>query len=574
MLWTFIALLVFGATALSAAECPFSGTSYTSPYNSPIGLPRCSDNAITKWGVCEVCLISNGNFTAQAAYTSSYLPPPQVSLQPVATFQLGATTRTVNGFFDGIVSNKAVFRIRFTPPVGGTWSYTTSSSDSGLTVSSPTSFFVGASARRGMLRRDAARPERFIFDNGGRFFMWGQTYYQLITKVRNGTPDEWKTSIDNSVAKGMNKLRTLLYPFGNFLPYGDSLPFSDGDTHDVLDLAHWRRFDEIPNYLNQKGMIAEIIVFNDNNRAYSKPLGDAMAQMRDQRYMRYAIARYAAFPNVIFSLTNEWNLSPYGKAYWNTMGSIAREDPWLTQGSNLRLLSIHPRTDHLFQFFDATWPVHAVIQDGTNNGRLDANNIPQNPPHFDNGDEWGNYSIANNLGRGMPVVNDEYGYIGDTQTKTGPFDRLEHRQAMWGIAFAGGYGSAGSLRVLNGQQITITGDWQDEPEYADVLALTRFFTVNVPNWWQMSRNTTIPNNQSRVYAMSEPGVRFVVYSAQGSTVSLDIPAPPQDHVWSYCFINPQTGNCTDKFLRTHGGGDNQQITLPSNQDWALLFEVY
>jgi hypothetical protein len=112
-----LALLLVGASDAFAGECPFSGTSYMAPYTSPIGLPRCG-GTIGRWAVCEVCQLSNATFTEQQAYTQSY-PAAGTGLQPVATFTQGATSLTVNGFFDGItVDNHAIFRIRFAPTPG------------------------------------------------------------------------------------------------------------------------------------------------------------------------------------------------------------------------------------------------------------------------------------------------------------------------------------------------------------------------------------------------------------------------------------------------------------------------
>ena len=50
----------------------------------------------------------------------------------------------------------------------------------------------------------------------------------------------------------------------------------------------------------------------------------------------------------------------------------------------------------------------------------------------------------------MPVLNDEYGYIGKPDRFAGwsPLSRDKHRNIIWGIAMAGGYGAAGDVRVV------------------------------------------------------------------------------------------------------------------------------
>jgi hypothetical protein len=87
----------------------------------------------------------------------------------------------------------------------------------------------------------------------------------------------------------------------------------------------------------------------------------------------------------------------------------------------------------------------------------------------------------------MPVVNDAYLYLCDSACPASQvFDQVAHRQAIWGIPTAGGYGSAGDLRRVNNQQPTISADWRDEPEYGDIARLVDFFVNHVSSWWRVS----------------------------------------------------------------------------------------
>src|SRR5690606_38065973 len=95
-------------------------------------------------------------------------------------------------------------------------------------------------------------------------------------------------------------------------------------------------------------------------------------QEQDERYVRYILARYAAFPNVIWCTTNEWEYTDRDEAYWDTIGEIVRsEDPWMAEGDAYRLLSIHNATGGRrggkFSFFDSSWPVHVSVQYGVRN---------------------------------------------------------------------------------------------------------------------------------------------------------------------------------------------------------------
>ncbi len=515
-----------------------------------ITLPACS-GTLSRFSVCEIVLNS------ATSYTNDYT---QASVTATFTLSGTGTTKTVSGFWDGdLVDGRGIFKIRFNASNAGTWSYTTSSADLGLNGKSG-SFAVTSAGGRGFVRRNSSNPEKLVFDNGTRYFMWGQTYYQIVTNARAG--GNWQLSIDNSSGYNMNKVRMLLYPFSSLAPYGDSQPFTT--DHDHLDLTHWQKFDEIVSYLNQKPMIADVILFNDQARTYG-------TTAQDQRYLRYALARLAAFPNVIWCLSNEWQLSPHGsdKPYWDTLGGIVRnEDPWLNQGGQQRPLSIHQSTDPLFEFFSSTWPVHAILQYGTHQS---ANPLS---------DDWGNFSIRNNLGHGMPVVNDEYGYMGACDTspcpKTGHvFDQTAHRQAIWGIATAAGYGSAGDLRLVNGGEPSISADWKDEPEYGDISRLVDFFTNKVSTWWQMSSQNSLVTSGTRIYVTGQSGIQYVVYAAVGGGFSLNLPAPTGTSYGLYRY-DPRVGGAP-VFIRNVGSGA-QTFTVPGDvpdsvNDWVLQLKA-
>ncbi len=528
-----------------------------------ITLPACS-GTLLRFSVCEIVL------TTASTYINDY-----TDTSVTATFtQAGGVTKTVTGFWDGdLPDGRGVFRIRFNASNAGSLSYTTRSTDLGLNGRSGSFTVSSTLGARGFVRRNSTNAEKFVFDNGTRYFMWGQTYYQIVTNARMS--GNWRQSIDNSASYSMNKVRILLSPFGSFPPYGGSQPFTNS-AHDSLDLTHWQKFDEVVNYLNQKPMVADVILFSTN------PISYAPDPVMDQKYVRYALARLAAFPNVIWCLTNEWQASPYGddpsgkgRSYWNTIGGIVRsEDPWMDQGGNQRALSIHQSTDPLFEFFGSTWPTYAVLQYGTHQS---ANPLP---------DDWGNFSIRNNNlmsnnnhGNDMPVVNDEYLYLCDPLPACPAgqvFDQVAHRQAIWGIATAGGYGSAGDLRLINGQHPTISADWKDEPEYADISRLVDFFVNRVSTWWRMTTQNALVTSGARVYVLAESGVRYVVYSATGGTFTLNLPAPSGASSYRVFRFDPSTGS--EAQLSNVRGG-LQTFTMPQHSvpntgnDWVLRIEV-
>ena len=520
-----------------------------------ITLPPCS-GTLQRFSVCEIVL------SASTSYANGY---KNASVAATFTLTGGSITKAVNGFWDG----GAVFKIRFNASNAGTWTYSTTSSDPSLSGRSG-SFSVSSSGGRGFVRRNTSlNPEKFVFDTGTRYFMWGQTYYQIVDNAKSG--NNWQVAVDNSFGHSMNKVRMLVSPFPD-APYNgiNSQPFvliSQNPLtydHDKLDLTHWQKLDTVVNYLNQKPMVADLILFNDHPEVY----GNTVAQ--DQRFVRYVIARLGAFPNVIWCLTNEWDNVKLGAPhasdlnYWNTLGGIIRsEDPWMDQGGNQRALSIHQRTEKDFLFFNqpssAPWAVHAVLQYG-----------PRNIDGKTNPDVWGNFSITNNMtsGHNLPVVNDEYGYIGEygsTMPRTG------HRQAIWGIATAAGYGSTGDLAT------STTADWLDEPEYGDVSNMVDFFVNHVSTWWQMTSQNSLIAPGSRVYVLGQTGVRYVVYAALGGSVTLNLPAPSGASTYRVFLYDPATGGPEQTLANVGAGSQTIRIPNPAHSDggndWVLRIEI-
>jgi hypothetical protein len=590
-----LSLFAAGAPAAFAAECDNSGgSSYLPPYTSPIGLPRCS-GTIGRWTVCEVCQISNATYTADQAYTLSY-PTSGTGLQPKATFTQGTTSLTVNGFLDGLtVDGHAIFRVRFAPTTNsGTWNFSATSSDSGLAFSTR-SLTAGTSTSKGFLRRHGSSPQRFIYDDGStRLFMWGNTYYQMVDNARAGTA--WKTSVDQNALNSINKIRLLLYPWWQYYTgYPDSQPFQGGATtpnHDLLDLTHWQTFDGVVDYMRQKPMLSEIIVFKDPALDGSGTVLDncrtfGATQDQDQRYLRYTLARFGAFPNVIWSLANEYgainvpactatrswlNGISSLQTYFNTMGSILRnEDPWNAVSTNPRALTIHQQPSATWDFLTATWPAHASLQFGTNQTSCSrcggANSCAGN-----NGDDWGNFSIVNNLSNcsgtpyNLPVVNDEFGYIG----KIASVDK--HRHAAWGIAAAGGYGSEGDTNAAaNTAQVVLYGDWVNEGSYySDIKRMLGYIPVQT-NWFQMSSDNGVVTGGTRVYAMSKPGVQYLVYAAAGGSVTLNLPAPSGTNYAVFQW-DPRTGGGAETSLGTVGSGSHT-FSLTTAHDWVLRLKA-
>jgi hypothetical protein len=622
-----VALLLVGGNYIFAQTQPVE-----------LQLPVCS-GTLPQFSVCELKLTPVKSYSDFQAYT-------QMDVTATFTNTTTGATKLVHAFYDRTLANQLVFKIRFNASETGNWTYSTACSssvvqcngtnDTGLNVNSAyPAFNVQASTNPGFVRRDSAYKEKFVYDNLSYAnalnpspypFLWGQSYYHIVTnEIKNGG---WQAAVANSKARRMNKVRMLLYPWWDYLPYHDSQPFT-GSTpspnHDQLNLPHWQHFDKVINYLYdyssagivpnstvRDSIVAEIILFKDpardsnnniidvNNRTFSPNFNAASGQVpiEDQRYLKYAIARYGAFPNVIWCLANEWQKTQRPDWYWSALGTILAGngapptyDPWMYNGANQqRAVSIHGQTDQAFGFIGQTWFSYLALQFGTSNTQLCAR-CDGTSTACQQGDDWGYLGITYNLfklntcaRRLKPVSNDEYGYIGDQHVKVGVWDRNKHRRAMWGIAIAGGYGSAGDLtqdpNFINTTP-TISTEWQQQNAYSDIRTMADFFTKNVTRWWEM----TTPSNLSsiiassstgRVYALARmapsPNPQYVIYAAAGGTFTVNLPAGN----YSYYFFDPRlaspvTTPAPQPFTIDGVSSTSKMFSAPdAANDWVLL----
>lgn len=486
---------------------------------------------VPKWSIFEMELHSSGIYA---------IPYKEVSLTAIFS---GPDNRLmkVSGFWDGGNS----FKIRFTPTIEGKWEYKTSSNDPGLDKKTGTINCTGpAPATHGFIRRDSAYKYHFVYDAGTRYFLFGQTYYHLVSYALSG--GNWKNSIDGTLSRGMNKIR-----------------FHIGIKTDMNPdmVNHWRLVDEITGYMLSRNITADFIIFNTDT-------GDYTTDEQDEAFLKYVISRYAAYPNVSWCLVNEWNYRSKQRDYWNRMGVIASsEDPWALENGMVRMLSIHQQTRINFQFFDQKWMSHAIIQYGVRNKDKDQTDEWKNTgiTRYRNGDEWGNSGILFNMGHNMPVVNDEYGYIGepkdDSEKPSISLTREKHRNIIWGIYTAGGYGSAGD-KYSYGQEGRpySQGFWRDPVEYVDISNLVKFFTTKGLQFWRMSSHNEIIKSGTRVYALAEPGRQYVIYAAEGGSFELFLDRGKYE---TRCF-NPVTAE--DISLGKKMGGKIRKFVLEPGSD--------
>lgn len=364
--------------------------------------------AASLWATYELTLIgpSDGN--------------PFQDIKLGATFSQGARQVQVNGFYDG----DGNYMLRFLPDAMGAWTYQTSSNKAPLDGISGT-FDVGPAkpGHHGPVR--VSNTHHFRYADGTRYTNIGTTAY--VWNLQGDTLEEQTlaTLADSPFTKirmcvfpkhyRYNEVEPAIYPF-KLLKQGDSRWRGSMSVQgwefdfDTFEPAYFRHLEQRIHDLAAIGVEADLIIFHPYDR-----WGFAhMSADQDDNYLRYLIARLAAFPNVWWSMANEYDFM-FNKTLddWNRLIDIAAE-----ADAHGHLLSVH----NGFGTFDYSHPklTHVSIQ----------------RPNTEHSMVW-------RAQFKKPVSLDEVCYEGDISEAWGNISGRELVHRFWKATVNGGYATHG-----------------------------------------------------------------------------------------------------------------------------------
>jgi len=356
---------------------------------SPLSTPM----QIEQWDCFEVALCGpdEGN------------PFLDVSLE--AVFSHGPRTVTVRGFYDGA----GVYRLRFMPDEPGSWHYITRCNRAEMNGQAGS--FIALPAGPGNHGPvSVAETFHFRYADGTPFLPIGTTCYAW---THQGEALEEMTLRTLSHAP-FNKVRMCVFP--KHYVYNENeppcYPFLRQEGHPGWDFtrfnpAFFRHLEQRILDLQRLGIEADLILFHPYDR-----WGFAhMDAKSDERYLRYVVARLAAYRNVWWSLANEWDFMKKEPAAWDRLFQIVQEvDPC----GHLR--SIHNGG----QLYDHAkpWVTHASIQ------HFSADMLP---------------IVEMRTRYRKPVVIDECSYEGNIPQSWGCLTPQEMVRLCWEGTVRGGY---------------------------------------------------------------------------------------------------------------------------------------
>ena len=354
---------------------------------------------VEQWGVFELTLKgpTGGN------------PFTDVTLSATFTSAQGQGAITVAGFYDG----DGAYRVRFMPSRPGAWNYRTRSNRPEL--DGQTGEFTCIQPARGNHGPVRVRNTfHFAYADGSPYVQIGTTCYAW---THQGDALEEQTLVTLKTAP-FNKLRMCVFPKRysrnqNEPPY---YPF-EGTAPNKWDFARFnpqffRHLEKRIGQLRDLGIEADVILFHPYDEGHWG--FDRMPADADDRYLRYVIARLGAFPNVWWSLANEFDFMKEKKpADWDRYLGIVREsDPYghLCSIHNGRLLYDHNKPGI----------THASIQNGSALA------------------DFGRAVLYRDVYR-KPVVFDEVKYEGDIEQRWGNLSGEEMVHRFWQGTVAGTY---------------------------------------------------------------------------------------------------------------------------------------
>ena len=303
-------------------------------------------------------------------------------------------------------------------------------------------------------------------------------------------------------------------------------------------------------FARDRDMIISLVLDMNDSRVHPAAGSDD-----EHRFIRYAIARFAAFSNITWDLGDD--LDQYRDEAWThetgtlikQLGSLSapRDQPSRRQHSS------GPRL-HLVRF-------HVVSGMVSRRSTVDARSQRK---------------LQERAGRIIPQTNEEYGYedhyphVG----KAGIGFRRRLRRTAWDIVMAGGYQTAGeSARRGTNIWPDTGGGWMNGrgddtmTMFQGYAHMVDFFTSF--EWWKTDPHDELVSNGN--YCLAQPGDLYAIYLPHGGKVSVELQPGKYDGVW-WDAVTGQKTNLPQIDVRTAlwtspaAAGSNDSALLLTRQE--------
>ncbi len=413
--------------------------------------------------------------------------PFRVTLMATATGPNGEKLK-VPGFYDG----DRTWKVRLALPARGRWELTTESDDPKLDGKSATLECVANAneAVHGGLLVDPDSPHHFVWEDGTRYFLLAYEC-DWLWALDMGDPElpNLKPFLDKLAAHGFNHILLNAYAHDTGWCKGHTGPDDYGPPpmyawlgsneepdHTRFNLDYWQHYDRMMRAMHKRGIVAHIMI-----KVYNKMVNwPTRAGAEDDLYFRWVAARYAAYPNVVWSFSKESHNERDLDYKLGRVRLIRETDPYR------RLITTHDDD--------------AAYRGGYYDNFLDFRTDQQHS-------KWRETILAQRERRKRPVLNAEYGY---EHGPGGPEDKTYGRvqapaevvRRAWEVQMAGGYGAY--YYTYTAWDVLRPED--TPPGYAYCRHLVEFFDGT--GYWLMEPAEGLV---SEGYCLAKAGQEYVVY---------------------------------------------------------------
>lgn len=401
------------------------------------------------------------------------------------------------GFYDG----DGRWVVRLAPTEAGRWHIRTSSTLPELNDREATLVCAHAGRGHGGIRIDPLSPHHFVYEDGTRRFCLAYECDWLWALDLGRTDGELPTLLpflDTLAEHRFTEVLLNAYAHDTAWRPGRTGPDDYGPPplfpwegsnerpdHSRFNLAYWQHFDRVIAALADRGIAAHLMI-----KVYNKMVNwPARRSPEEALYFRWLVARYAAFPNLIWDFSKE-SYNEKDLAYkLDCLRTIRRLDPYR------RLLTTH----------DDDGPYDAGAYDDLLDFQTDQNHS-----------RFHERVLAQRQRRAWPILNAELGYEhGPAGLEDYTYPVAQHSEEVarraWEVYLAGGY--AAYYYTYTAWDVIRTTDRPRGLE--DFRHIAEFFD-------RVGYERMVPADElvDRGYCLANPGVEYVAWVPDGEPFTI------------------------------------------------------
>jgi hypothetical protein len=526
---------------------------------------------VERWDTCEITL------TASKAYEN---PFRDVELTGYFKHRDSGQSISVNGFYDG----GSTWRIRFMPTELGVWSYVTESADSGLD---------GKAGEITCIEPNQPYLHGPLYAKGYHFLHADGTPRFLISTRMScpyASPEVWKRMTDFLNAHNINRVLFIMGGVGGTVKelYGEGLDFWR------YNLEKFQSIDAFIDAMRRADILASPYFYYFNDREQRK-----MTPEQDKAYIRYGMARFGAYANVMPVLSNEvdqkfterkgqYDLASHDWA--NEMGTylselavfgvpVAVHNPMETDNA------VNPGFYTLLRDWPFPWTDFMLRQAqlaALSTAPELSDDIPEQkePVYSVRGYSRHNQLLIDLRRFGIPVINEEPGYEMYGRSADPKSNKINLRPwnsqtpdtlipTFWTAVVAGGYVMWGHYSTYEMDDPLPGMERSPTPGYLKIL---HDFVAALPYWEMEPMNDLVSANEEMVegkpyrmnFCLAKPGKFYLIFSLNGGELKVNLAS---GNTYEAIQMDPRTGQQTG--LGRVSGGE-QSFSLSGKEQVLLL----